>query len=427
MLSRFLKAILLEKEKICLFSTRYGSSVVIEKGFLGKIKKGSVSGEEKELLSSLGMIVEDQDREFEEVLSLIEQINLNRKILTLLFVLNLDCNLSCTYCYEGTQKGKKYINKQTVDKIITFINQEMEKGKNISIDFYGGEPLLSYQTIIYIMKKLNESAKNYGVSITYNMVTNGTLLIKERAETLKKLGLNSVKITLDGDEEHHNKFRPYKKGLPSFKNILENIKNVSSILKVQLGGNYTKENYKDFPKLLDRLLLEGITPDKLTIVKFDPISVVNKQFSNREFDTGCVSINEPWVAEASVYLREEILKRGYNTIPLLPSICVVDVKDDLVINFNGDVYKCPAFLGIEEFKIGNISKGINFDEKIYALSIKENEECRECMYLPMCFGGCRYLSYLKKHKIEIDCKKDFFENTIDRFILQDIKYRTKKI
>lgn len=427
MLSRFLKVIPLGNEKVCLFSTRYGSSIVIEKGFFEKIEEERISREERDILSPLGIIVNDQERELENVLNLIDKINKTRKILSLLIVLNLDCNLSCIYCYEGTQKGNKYINNQTVDKIITFINQEMEKGKNISIDFYGGEPLLSYDSILYFMERLNKSAKDHKVSITYNLVTNGTLLTKEKSYTLKKLGLNSVKITLDGDEANHNKFRPYRNGLPSFKNILENIKSVSSILKIQLGGNYTKENYKDFPKLLDRLICEGITPDKLNIVKFDPVTSVNKKFSNLEFNSGCISINEPWIIEASVYLREEILKRGFNTIPLLPSVCVIDINDELVINYNGDVYKCPCFIEIEEFKAGNVFTGINQDRKIYDLSIKENKECMECVYLPMCFGGCRYLSYLKKGKIVIDCKRDFFDNTIDKFVIQDIKYKKKII
>ncbi len=292
MLSRFLKVIPLGNAKVCLFSTRYGSSIVIEKGFFEKIEEGRISREERDILSPLGIIVNDQERELENVLNLIDKINKIRKILSLLIVLNLDCNLSCIYCYEGTQKGNKYINNQTVDKIITFINQEMEKGKNISIDFYGGEPLLSYDSILYFMERLNKSAKDHKVSITYNLVTNGTLLTKEKSYTLKKLGLNSVKITLDGDEAHPNTFSPYRNGLPSFKNILENIKSVSSILKIQLGGNYTKENYKDFPKLLYRLICEGITPDKLNIVKFDPVTSVNKKFSNFPIDDWVSSGNK---------------------------------------------------------------------------------------------------------------------------------------
>lgn len=426
MLSRFLKTIPLEDGKFCLFSTRYGSSIIVEGLFLEKIKEGSISKEERKILSSLGFIVEDQNKELEEVFCLIEKLNQTRNVSSFLIVLNLDCNLSCPYCYEGTQKGKKYMDKFTVERTVAFIEQKMQNGKNISIDFYGGEPLLSYEVIVYFMEKLNQSANKFGVKITYNIVTNGTLLTCEKAESLKKLGLISAKITIDGDEENHNKFRPYKYGLPSFKDILENIKNTSSILKIQLGGNYTKENYKNFPKLLDRLLSEGIGPDKLNIVKFDPISAIDKRFSHRDFSSGCVSINEPWIAEASVYLREEILRRGYNTIPLLPSVCAVEVKDDLIINFNGDIYKCPAFLGFEEFKIGNVFKEAHFDYKMYDLNFRENRECIECLYLPMCFGGCRYLSYLKTGKIGIDCKKDFFESTLHRFIQQDIKFRNKE-
>ncbi|MCX7770908.1 MAG: geopeptide radical SAM maturase [Proteobacteria bacterium] len=427
MLSKFLKVVSVNgSSKVCLFSTRYGSSVIVDRDFFQKIENDSISEEERKVLSSLGIIVNDQKRELEEVINLVERINKTRKILSLLIVLNLDCNLACKYCIEGTQKGSKYINHNTIEQIVSFIAEEIKRGKNISIDFYGGEPLLSYKSIILLMNKVNNLVREHKVSVIYNIVTNGTLLTEERAKALKNLGLSSAKITIDGDEENHNKFRPYKNGLPSFNNILENLKRVSNIIKMQLGGNYTKDNFRDFPKLLDRLLKEGLTPDKLTFVKFDPVSSVNECFSNPEFNSGCLSINEPWVIEASVYLREEILKRGFNTVPVLPSICVVDVRDELTINYNGDVYKCPAFLGMEEFRIGNVFTEIDYN-KMASLPYGQNKECRECVYLPMCFGGCRYLSYLKTGRLEIDCKKEYLDKTLDDFIIQDIKYRPKRV
>jgi len=70
-------------------------------------------------------------------------------------------------------------------------------------------------------------------------------------------------------------------------------------IKIQLGGNFTRKNYGGFPRLLDYLLEEGITPEKLSFVKFDPVTKIGGEFGLPDFREGCDSINKPWLYEAN--------------------------------------------------------------------------------------------------------------------------------
>jgi uncharacterized protein len=60
--------------------------------------------------------------------------------------------------------------------------------------------------------------------------------------------------------------------------------------------------------------------------------------------------------KASLFLREEILKRGFKTLKFRPSGCMID--NDLVVGYDGGLYNCPAFMGDESLRIGSLADGV---------------------------------------------------------------------
>jgi len=130
-----------------------------------------------------------------------------------------------------------------------------------------------------------------GAGFRASIVTNGSLLNRKMAQELSSLGLQKVRITLDGPPEIHNYFRPFKNGDESFDIILKNIKEGMDFIKrLEIAGNYSSSNYKEFPRLLDILLQEGITPDKVEIKRFEPI--IKQPTGISIYKGGCSSINE---------------------------------------------------------------------------------------------------------------------------------------
>lgn len=64
-----------------------------------------------------------------------------------------DCNFRCQYCFENSPEPI-YMNDNTEDKLMQFI-QQYKKINYLSITWYGGEPLMAFDRVISITKKLN--------------------------------------------------------------------------------------------------------------------------------------------------------------------------------------------------------------------------------------------------------------------------------
>jgi uncharacterized protein len=297
--------------------------------------------------------------------------------------------------------------------------------KKLLLDFYGGEPLLSLKLIKFISRELKVFTQEKGGSFNFTLVTNGALFKRQVAEELVSLGLERIKITLDGPAEIHNFYRPFKSGAGSFDVLIKNIKDTCDLVKIGIGGNFERHNYKEFVSLLDFLLKEGLTPDKIGGIKFDPVFKRPEGDAPVDYNSGCMSINEPWLNDASIFLREEILKRGYTTPKIAPIFCMVDNESSFVVNFDGVIYKCPAFIGKEGFSVGDVRNGIGDYTGSYKLGLwKNNEECKECVYLPLCFGGCRYMTFIAKAVVDgLDCRKAHLDATLETFIKQEVKFR----
>jgi uncharacterized protein len=410
-----------------LFAMRRGASILLSDKALKGIADGTLSQPDRETLLRLGFLVSDLVEEKEEMRETFDRINRKRRRFNAIAVMNMECNLDCVYCFEGGLKGKRYMTRETAELLCAFVEREhIAKGESVTIDFYGGEPLLSHDLIRNISARLKGAAEARRVEYTFNLITNGTLLTRERVVELLPLGLSQAKVTVDGPRENHNRFRPFVSGAGSFDAIIQNVKACCDLIRIQFTGNYTQENYREFPRLLDYILAEGLTPDRLALVAFAPITGTMSEYGLPEFREGCDDSAEPWLIEASLFLREEILKRGFNTPKILPSTCMVEVQSDIVINLDGDIYKCPAFIGKKEFKVGGLLTGIKDYSESHSLGNWKNDECLECAYLPICFGGCRFLKLLRDGNMDgVDCRKAYLDAALEELVNQQIRYGLK--
>ncbi len=411
-----------------LFSTRSFAKLLVPKALITAIGEGMLTDREQDTLARNGFLVEDEVDETVEMLSVIDQINERGKHASLMAVMNLDCNLACKYCYEGGERGRHYMSSKTAETLIRFAGEEyFARGKDVLIDFYGGEPLLSAVQISEISGKLKSLAERYGRDYEFTLVTNGTLLTRAVVSGLVPLGLKSARITIDGPRENHDRYRPFVSGRGSFDAIIRNLAEVCDLIRVGIGGNYTRENYRSFPQLLDTLIDGGMTPDRISHVMFSPVTETLGRHLSPEFSEGCISADEPWLLGASVFLREEILKRGFKTPRVGPTVCMIELRDNLVINYDGTLYKCPAFIGCRGLEAGHLETGIVSYIRSHKLGAWKKDQCRYCAYLPLCFGGCRLLKLLRTGAIDdVECRRSYFDAVLEKLVLQDIRYLRKE-
>ncbi len=409
-----------------LFSTKNGGITLLTKEAFAALAEVTMPEEWHWTLAEMGMLVLDPSAEREEVLQLDRRINLANRGLSIAVILGMGCNFRCRYCYEEGLKNGAAMTEKTARQLIDFVKKRYGgHKKKLTLDFYGGEPLLYTGRIKEIAGELKPFVEERGGRFLFTLVTNGSLLTRETVAELNDYGLGGVRITVDGPPKVHNAARPFSSGAPSFECILENIKTCCELTQIGIGGNFDRDNYPAFPGLLDIFEQEGLSPERLGRVQFASAMQAGQGTASPDFCAGCSSVGEPWVAEAALLLRKEVKRRGYRTPKISPSLCMVNMDDSLTIHYNGDLYKCPAIIGHRDYTIGSLNDGIEEYSGIYHLEQwKQEDECRTCLYLPLCFGGCRFMQHQRSGTMKgVDCWRDYYDRILPEFVELEVRHR----
>ncbi len=415
-------------DQVLLFSTKTGALILLPEDDFLAISNGASDSEYIEPLREIGILVDDIEVEHQEVYRYIEDINRYSPNLTLAIVLGMSCNFGCQYCFEGRQKSSnKAMDEQTIAQLASFIKERFTPNKKkLILQFYGGEPLLYTKQIITLAKELKPFVESQGAEFVFDLVSNGSLLTEAVVDELNHWGLDGVKVTIDGPPDNHNHFRPFKSGATSFDLIVNNLKQVCNKTNIRIGGNYTSENYRNFATVLDLLARQGLTPETVERVNFNIVLKVNDTITSNEFIGGCATINEPWLRDASLHVRKEVMQRGYAIPELGPEACAVEMDDALTVHYDGSLYKCITWIGHEQYRIGDIRQGISEDysDSHHLFHWQKEKKCQQCKYIPMCFGGCRYMAYQRDgHMAKVDCKKPYLDATLEKMLFQDLEFR----
>lgn len=157
------------------------------------------------------------------------------------------CNLKCKHCYADSD-SRIYREELNTKEAKKFIN-DLEKFKVPVILFSGGEPLLRkdlFELITYARE----------CNIRSTISTNGTLIDRDTANTLKKCGVGYVGVSLDGIGENHDEFRGTK---GSFDDALKGIRNCREAgQKVGLRFTINKHNYNQLKDIFNLIEEEKI-------------------------------------------------------------------------------------------------------------------------------------------------------------------------
>ncbi len=395
------------------------ASVLADAKTLNRTLAGKNRPAELKSLIELGIITSSSELDRHLASSIIANRVRNSNTLRAVVAMNLDCNLACPYCFEkGVKGGNLYMDRRTAGQLIDFLLKRLSGIKILSVDFYGGEPLLSLELIKEIAARLQTECGRRGVGFVFSMTSNCTLLTPKAAESLLPLGFKSVRVTVNGPREIHDGMRPFKDGAGSFDIIMSNLKAAAGKIAIAVTGSYTKDNYRYFPPLLDQMKKEGLTPDKVAAVRFEPVLA-----SQSDCAGACAAPDDPWVAGATIFLRNKMLKKGYKALRTRPSPCSAHFKNNLVINWDGGLYRCPGFLGNLRFQSGSLTEGPTAFINKHYLGAWRNKKCLHCQYLPLCFGGCKYMRYFRTGDIkDVECRKEFFNAALEGLVKQEVRY-----
>ena len=157
------------------------------------------------------------------------------------------CNLKCRHCYMNSD-AQKYEGELTTEEAKRFID-DLAEFKVPVLLFSGGEPLMRKDFF-----ELAEYAAAKGIRPTLS--TNGTLITRDVAERIKKIGVGYVGISLDGLQEVNDKFRG-KEG--AFQAAMEGIQNCVAVgQRVGLRFTINHHNLQELDRIFDFIEEKGI-------------------------------------------------------------------------------------------------------------------------------------------------------------------------
>lgn len=215
---------------------------------------------------------------------------------------------------------------------------------------------------------------------------------------LKKYNCQYIQITLDGIKEIHDKRRIDTKGNGSFDSTLNGIKLVAAdaeLPKPIIRINIDRTNINATLELLEYLDKENLNCCSIDfgVVKGDTPACSSYQ-------NNCFLEEELGDVLNPLWEKTKELGFGIGYSPNRRNMfCGLYSDSSFTITPNGDLYKCWDFVNDEKHKIGRIgANGQVFDTTdAYFKWMTRNpyniEECRNCVYLPTCGGGCAGISY----------------------------------
>ncbi|MEE1443329.1 MAG: radical SAM protein [Blautia sp.] len=398
-----------ETHPALLFNTKTYALVELEDDIYDAYKNEILSQEQCKQLSDFGFFVPDNVDEIEQI----EMDWINRfdsiEELTLTTMVTDACNFRCPYCYQPHITAQ--MTEAEIEKLCKCIHKYGKQNKKINLRWFGGEPLLNTNPIF----KVEEAIKKENIQGYSNITTNGYLLTDELLERLlKETRIRTLQITLDGTEEQHNSTRKLISGKPTYKRICANIKKaIEKEFFVIIRINLNKNNQFIEP------FLDGI--EKMNIERGKYVIHVNNA---HEFDTS-EKINGFYFDTAYEYgnaydkVQNSFIKYGYK-FPRnytkkcgcafeMPNTFLVDC--DLKLYFctssEKDDFFCQGYINDE----GEICTNENYLKR-RNLSVFHDDECKNCIFLPMCMGGCNYCR-MKSEKYCIP-EKYFFDDFVKK-------------
>lgn len=326
-----------------------------------------------------------------------------------------DCNLKCEYCFasQGDFDGEKSLMSFDVGKkALDFLVEKSGNRRNLEVDFFGGEPLMNFEVVKELVHYGRSIEKKHNKKFRFTITTNGLLLDRDKMDFINE-HMSNVVLSLDGRKEVNDNMRKTVNGEGSFDIIVPKfieMVNLRGDKDYYVRGTFTSENLdfsKDVKEFYD-LGFKSISIEPVVTKPTEDYAILEEHLEDilKEYE----KLSEEYI---DIKKKDKAFNFFHFTIDLNQGPCIVKRVvgcgagvEYLAITPEGDIYPCHQFVGDEDFKMGDLNKGIenlSLIDKFKEANVYSKEECKECWAKFYCSGGCHANAY----NFNNDIKKPF--------------------
>lgn len=321
---------------------------------------------------------------------------------TLIFNITEACNLRCRYCcYSGDYRNTRKHNSSTlsfvhIDSALHLLLENMQS-EQVLIGFYGGECLLHFDRIRYVVE---QAEKLFGESVSFFMTTNGTLLSKIVSDFLFEHRV-LVNVSLDGTDAFNDENRVYPDGKGSFGIVCKNLSYIKDQFQEKWDDSVhfmmtlperdrlipIAESWARHPLLRDKapVQISALAPNYE-----QGVELINEKDS-KAFLLKVLDMYEKYPEYIVLKAYLEGLTREWYERPIYPSdapfvlsACVPNNRK-LFVDSHGFIGICEKMP--DAFRIGSLDGGIDWkkvESFAEVMMVKRKGRCESCEFLRMC-------------------------------------------
>ncbi len=290
-----------------------------------------------------------------------------------IFVVTLRCDHSCLYCQVSRQTADRSTYDMTEETAARSVELMMSSpAQHLTLELQGGEPLLAFDLIRYIVPLAKKRAAALGKSLDIVVTTNLANATDDMLFYFRDEGV-LVSTSLDGPDYIHNANRP-RPGQNSYELTIQNIDRARSILgygKVAALMTTTRLSLQHPIEIIDEYVKHGF--HSIFLRPISPYGFAVRTADKTGYDLEAflefyrIGLDHILQINKSGYDLTEVYAKILLTKILTPhGTGYVDLQSPagagmnvLVYNYDGDIYatdesRMLAEMGDYTFRLGNV-------------------------------------------------------------------------
>lgn len=362
-------------------------------------------------------ILSENENTDDKVLPIFQKALRPPYIKTVFFIVTDHCNFGCKYCYlekEIEKQGVKtsHMTKETAKQAVAFFarltrleSKRFDEDKQIIL--YGGEPLINFDAVEIIMAEIKNLQKQQLLTknLKINMISNASLITDNIAHKLKEYGIG-LSISIDGDEDATNSSRCYANGKPVYNDIRRGME----ICKQQglpfgLSVTLTESSLKNPDETANIIFNTGAVS-----LGLNPILQTNDdiELPDSYAEKAADFIIESYQKYRKKGISEDRMMRkaiAFAQSKVYPFDCNAAGGNQIIITPEGKVGVCQGLIYAGNFIVTDIyDESFNpAQNETYIEWSKRSplnmDECKDCIALGICGGGCPFVAERKEGSI----------------------------